>query len=188
MTLQMVILQQESKYFLYGIMFIFMIYVSLSVKQILCKRLGENRPDRLDLSFEQLRQYSDLEENGEKVLEIIGRLIYSPTYSLYRLDTFQRQYQLTMVRIQTEKIGEIRPSYSGLVPYKREVYYPPNTLPKDLIRLNSVTWVSGNVPSMTLSINGGQWLIVIGPIEYPHQKSIQKFERIITELNRGNGY
>lgn len=167
-------------------MTLYILFVVMFVYLIL--RFRENRPKKKDLSLEQLRHYSDLEENGEKVLEIIGGFLDAPTYSLYRWDKVLMQYQLISARIQTEQIGEIRPSYSGLVPYKREVYYPPNTLPMDTMQhhINTVSWVNGEVPSMNLSLSGGQWLIRIGPIKCPPQDIIRKFERIITELNRRN--
>lgn len=163
--------------------FIIIFLLCLLVVKICKKRLHENKLVRMDSILEHLRQCCISEENGANTLEIIGEIVKAPTYSLYSWDQIFNNYKLIAVRIQTEHIGEIRPSYSGLVPYKSGGYHPPHTLPFDPTWRSPVSWVNGDVPSMNLSFKGGQWLIRIGPIQCPHKSIVQKLERVIEVLN-----
>ncbi|WP_078409081.1 hypothetical protein [Priestia abyssalis] len=108
--------------------------------------------------------FHDLDHHVSRVLQMAEEAIYAPTYGLYRLDVRNGQYVLKSVRIQEDARLKVGPSYSGLVPYEKERYHPPLSLPCHEDLKKTAVIQQGEVTLLNMVINE-RTIIQIGPIK-----------------------
>jgi hypothetical protein len=148
------------------------------------KRLLEQKIS-IEHLFEEMR-YADESEILNRILELMGQIVDAQTYAFYRLDHIQKQYILKAVRIQRMQIGQVRPSYSGLVPYSTQGFHPPNRLTEEAAGSEEIEWVrvEGEVPLLTLALKNGRGLIRIGPMGNIPSNVYKKLESVLVKLNQ----
>ncbi|WP_336787917.1 HD-GYP domain-containing protein [Paenibacillus sp. MMO-177] len=102
-----------------------------------------------------------LENNLNLFLETIGQIVDADGYAFYIRDPRSSTFVLKAVRHRVAELGQVAPSYSGLAPYKKEVYL----LPMSIQAVAEVGIVhEGEVPLFNLPV-GDRGLVRIGPIE-----------------------
>lgn len=104
-----------------------------------------------------------LEKSLSDFLELIIPLVEAAGYYFYLLDSKSGSYVLKAVRY-ADTGGQIGPSYSGLVPYKKENYNPPLAVPAEQTPDGPGVIKDGLVPLLVLPVKGGLGLIRIGPV------------------------
>ncbi|KLU66433.1 cyclic di-GMP phosphodiesterase response regulator RpfG [Desulfosporosinus acididurans] len=126
---------------------------------------------------------SSIEKHLNEYLELLFPIIESRGYFFYLYDTKSENYLLRVSRQVDKSTGKIAPSYSGLIPYNREVYNPPLWLPRTNSAEGPLIIKDGGVPLLHLMIREGEGLIRIGPVRSAIGKTrLKKLEKIARVL------
>jgi HD-GYP domain-containing protein (c-di-GMP phosphodiesterase class II) len=158
--------------------FLLLIVLLFFYWQIQRLRLVRELGDRANLLLEHLNAAQGIEKNINYLLELVGTLIDAPVYAFYIFDKKNRQYFLKGVRHSQTDFGKVRPSYSGLVSYKKEAYMPPISLYDHTIPIKAELQNEGEVPLFIIPL-GGIGAIRIGPIA----KVSNKLKRVFDEFS-----
>lgn len=128
--------------------------------------------------LKEFRPYLGMEKNLNRFLEQVNHLIHAPVYSFYIYDEKNNNYVLKAVRHMTDDEAEIQPSYSGLLPYSKEQYKPPISLPEHKYQPNIMMDYDGEVPILTIPIDGSKGMIRIGPLKKLKKQTRDRLEAI----------
>jgi HD-GYP domain-containing protein (c-di-GMP phosphodiesterase class II) len=122
-----------------------------------------------------------LEENLDRILEMISYLIEVPTYTFYVLDRKGQSYLLKAVRYQSQDFGAVRPSYSGLVSFQQGSYMPPLSIPvsKRVYEVKKVE--EGDIPLFYVPV-GEKGLLIIGPLQEIKKENRMNLEVVGEQL------
>ena len=98
------------------------------------------------------------------------------------IDEKKDSYVLKSVRHKAVNEGQIAPSYSGLLPFKKELYLPPvsvkpSPVPKDVKLVKD-----GEVPLLIIPVKGGKGLVYIGPVSKIPRKAKPMLTAIAEKL------
>lgn len=118
-----------------------------------------------------------IEKNLDYILRKTQELVEAPNYSFYIYNPANKKFTLKVVRQLTLDV-QIAPSYSGLLPYEKEKYDPPLSLPMDRLTAAATVSKEGEVPILTIPVKGGQGIIQIGPVAKVPSKTMKAFEQI----------
>jgi HD-GYP domain-containing protein (c-di-GMP phosphodiesterase class II) len=105
-----------------------------------------------------------MEENLDRLLEIVSFIVEAPTYTFYVMDSKKRNYVLKAVRYLSKDFGNVQPSYSGLITFRAGSYTPPLSLPISRRVYEIKHMVEGEIPLFYVPV-GDKGLILIGPLE-----------------------
>lgn len=120
-----------------------------------------------------------VEKMAGAFIAIIRSLVEAGDYYFYILDQKSNQFMLKTARRAVGDEPNIRPDYSGLLPYKKEDYTPPLALPAEL-QPDTVSLVKdGEVPLLVLPVRGGQALLRIGPVKSIRDKTRSDLEYLL---------
>lgn len=114
-----------------------------------------------------------LEENLMNVLYAVSTIVTAPSYAFFVLDDKNNKYVLKAIRNVSEGSPQIAPSYSGLLPYKKETFLIPPNLPIDIKEDRTTLIKEGEVPLLVVPLQKSKSLILIGPIRKVDRKSIK---------------
>lgn len=117
-----------------------------------------------------------MEKNLDYILLKTQELHEAASYSFYIYNPVNQRFTLKAVR-QLTADANIAPSYSGLLPYEKEKFEPPLSLSMESVNVNTTVSKDGEVPLLTVPIQGGQGVIRIGPVSRVPGKTIKKFEQ-----------
>ncbi|MEN8904519.1 MAG: HD domain-containing phosphohydrolase [Clostridiales bacterium] len=140
------------------IILIFLFFKTKKLKNILLQK------SNLSELLHSINPKKTIDENFSNILKILSKILYSPTYSLYLFDEKKGMYILKSVSNSTDD-SSLQASYSGLLPYKKEIYIPPLSLSKDNFTDKTTLINDGAVPLISLSTPNGQFVLRIGPIK-----------------------
>ncbi len=129
------------------------------------RKIAEKHLSLVKDMLRNLNPDKGLEENVDRMLEIVANLVAAPTYTFYVLDKKGQSYVLKAVRYQSGDFGEVRPSYSGLASFKQGSYMPPLSIPivKRVYETKKV--LEGEIPLFYIPV-GEMGLMVVGPLEH----------------------
>ncbi|MDP4170773.1 MAG: hypothetical protein Q8906_09215, partial [Bacillota bacterium] len=99
--------------------------------------LYKNHAAKVESFVAELQPFHGLEKNLDKILKLVATEIPAPTIALYIWNEKNEQFVLKSVRVQSDHDAKIGPSYSGLVPYSKEMFHPPINLPFDASSLKT---------------------------------------------------
>jgi HD-GYP domain-containing protein (c-di-GMP phosphodiesterase class II) len=105
-----------------------------------------------------------LEKNLDLILLKTQELVEAENYSFYIFNSSNKHFTLKAVR-QLINNENIAPSYSRLLPYEKERFSPPLSLPLDSVPSKASVIQAGDVPLICIPTKGGKGLIRIGPIK-----------------------
>ena len=114
--------------------------------------------------LQSIKPDQSLEKNLVDLLGLIISLVEADGYYFYIFDSKSDEFILKVVRHNERGGADIAPSYSGLVPYGKEKYDPPLTIPASAAGSSSSIVNRGKVPMLVLPINK-IGLINIGPVQ-----------------------
>jgi len=129
-----------------------------------------------------LQPAKGLENNLLDFLRLIIPLIKTDGYYFYLLEQKSNNYLLKAVYHVEDGDGRIAPSYSGLVPYKKEKYSPPLGISADQ-RPEKISIIKdGEVPFLEIQVRGGSGLIRVGPVRHVLKKTIELLEYLSEKI------
>lgn len=142
-----------------------------------------------DMLLKNIYMTGGIERNLGELLELFYPLVYSKEFAFYLLDTRNAQYVLKAVKHVVAEDGFIGPSYSGLLPYKKEVFVPPISFPSKDISMDIAVIKEGSVPILNVPIKGGVGIVRIGPIPRISRKTkgilkllVEKMQPVLSVL------
>lgn len=123
-----------------------------------------------------------LEENLDRLLELVSFIVDAPTYTFYILDNKKQNYVLKAVRYLSKDYGNIRPSYSGLLEFQSDAYMHPLSLPvsKRVYEVKKI--VEGEIPLIFIPV-GDKGLILIGPRENINKKESSQLKVLSEQMS-----
>ncbi|UOF89040.1 HD domain-containing protein [Fodinisporobacter ferrooxydans] len=130
--------------------------------------------------LKQFQPAAGIENYLQTLLEESRKIIETPVSAFYMFDDKNDHFVLKAVRNQTSAQGQVGPSYSGLIPYAKEVYQPPLRLPKDALTKQLSFIKDGEVPLVSIPIKGGAGLVRLGPISKLSRSKRLKLEYLYT--------
>ncbi|MCR4440811.1 MAG: HD domain-containing phosphohydrolase [Peptococcaceae bacterium] len=135
--------------------------------------------DRIVASFKLSK---GVEENASELLEIFEPLVRAGGYYFYIRDPQKDSFVLKAVRHAEDGEGKAGPAYSGLLPYKKEEYLPPLSLPVNS-QPSTITQVKeGAIPLLVVPVQGGRALVRIGPVKGVARKNKEMLNYISRSL------
>lgn len=129
------------------------------------------------LSGINANQTIDVQMNS--FLDHIIDIVEAEGYYLYLFDSKTSSYLLKITR-EVKNPGDssknVGPSYSGLVPYHKEIYNPPLGMngPRKTDVLKRIK--DGEVPLLEMSLANGEGLVRIGPLKAVSKLALKKLE------------
>lgn len=121
--------------------------------------------ERIQALMAQVKMTGRLEENLNKMLFMLGKIIQAPYYAFYVWDVRSDKFILRSVSHPYDLFEGVGPAYSGLALPKREAYLPPRILEKPADPRVVFIQHDGDVPMFCLRIGDGRGVIRIGPVE-----------------------
>lgn len=155
--------------------------IVIHTKNITIKDLQDNHNTTINL-LRALEPTKPLENNLTDLLNVISSVVEAPSYGFYLLDDKTSSYILKAVRHMTNEGSEIGPAYSGLLPYKKETYFMPTTLPADIAGNKAEFKKEGEVPLIILTVKGKKGVILIGPLKKAPKSAIKLLSVITDEV------
>jgi HD-GYP domain-containing protein (c-di-GMP phosphodiesterase class II) len=125
-----------------------------------------------------LEPTKDLDSNFMNLLVVIASVIEAPSYALYLMDDKSGSYVLKSIRHMTREDAQIMPSYSGLLPYKKETFLMPSSLPARGITDSASLRKEGEVPLVFVPIRGKKAVILVGPASKVSKETLKKLDFI----------
>lgn len=108
---------------------------------------------------------SSLEKAGLAVFKLLSTLVIAEGYYLYIFDPKSKQYFLKASRHAAEAEGNIAPSYSGLLPYKKETYIPPLNIRGEEVPASVQISKAGQVRYLAVPVKGGKAVFHLAPVK-----------------------
>lgn len=161
----------------------------VSVVFLLLIMLTNRRLTTIDSHYRYVKEMTrmtnpekSLEENLDRLLEMVSQLFEASTYTFYILDKKRQNYILKAVRYRSDNFGEVRPSYSGLVSFQHGTYTPPLSIPvsKRVYEIKRKT--EGEIPLFFIPI-GEQGLIMAGPLEQINKNTIRTLDTLCNQMD-----
>ncbi|MGV3488010.1 MAG: HD-GYP domain-containing protein [Tuberibacillus sp.] len=156
-----------------AIITIFILYTKRS------NRIKEKN-ERFHRLLTELHPESGLENNMNKMLEMISGMVPAMTYSFYIFDKKNQRFVLRSVRAWTDADAKIAPSYSGLLPYQGEHYHPPINLEIAAAGDDTSIVHQGEINMINIAL-GELGVIRVGPVNKVKKK-------VLTELSDFSKY
>jgi len=127
----------------------------------------------VDKLLQSISSSKPLEANLSSLLNIFIGFISSDSYSFYIIDETTDEYVLKAIKHSDLNNVNISPSYSGLVKSNREVFFPPSSQSQDVVPKKISIVTIGDIPLLTIPINGNKGFIQIGPLKKISKKTLR---------------
>jgi HD-GYP domain-containing protein (c-di-GMP phosphodiesterase class II) len=112
----------------------------------------------------------------DKCLDIICPMLNAQSYGFYLIDRKNNKYILKSVRYTNDELNEVGPSYSGLVPFKKEQYIQPISLQNQDIPDMTQIITDGKVPILVIPLENKNAMIRIYPVRKISNNVRRKFD------------
>ena len=132
--------------------------------------------------IQMIHQSKTIENSLVDLLSIIGTIVQAPTYAIYLLDEKNNHYTLKSVRQMVQDQPNIEPSYSGLLPYKKEIFYMPGILPEDSMPKKTEVNKKGEVPLVLMPLKQNRAMIVMGPAKHIDKAALRKLDALSNSI------
>ncbi len=167
----------DQRYYIWGLLLAVMALLVLFVVQT--KRCGKLKGQAgfVDKVMTGLQPSEGLEKITLHLLDVVRSLVEAEGYYFYHLDEKKEQYLLMTVRHKDLDDGKIGPAYSGLMPYAKESYLPPLSLPRrpDSGKRTSIV-KDGEVPMLEIPVKGETMLFRVGPVKRVEKGVLRKLD------------
>jgi HD-GYP domain-containing protein (c-di-GMP phosphodiesterase class II) len=166
------------------VILICLIFILIYIKKSNMIRHLKERADVLDKLLNTLKIEEGLESSLNNILFIVNSIIQAPSFALFLMDNKSNSLILRAVRHAVNDNEQIGPAYSGLLPYKKETFLMPTSIPADIIADRTKIIKEGEVPLLLMPIKGEKAIILIGPIKYVPKTTI----KLLDDLSKRIGY
>lgn len=141
-----------------------LLFLLLLLWQSRARRRTAEQVEQATRLLRHVRPAAGVENNLNIILEIYSGILDADGYAFYLLDETQQKYLLKAVRhLHNDKGKKASPSYNRLAPDRKEIYQPPISLPVQTTGRTMDIVKEGDVPLLSIPIEGGKGLIRIGP-------------------------
>jgi HD-GYP domain-containing protein (c-di-GMP phosphodiesterase class II) len=113
-----------------------------------------------------------IEDNLMNILGVMSKIIEAQSYALYILDERSNNYILKAVRNTVYENGKVGPGYSGLLPYKKEGFILPPSLPTERVNDTAEIIMEGELKILLVPIKGKKGIVLIGPVKKVSEQNI----------------
>ncbi|MFT8889721.1 MAG: HD domain-containing phosphohydrolase [Ethanoligenens sp.] len=123
--------------------------------------------DREQMLFSLLRSFQPqdgFERNLLHVLDALQGWFAAPSYAAYRKDGRHGVFILKAVKEENIEVAQLNIGYSHLLPYQKETYFLPATLPSEIIPQTPQFLRVGNVPLYFIPVDEKHCLVA-GPLK-----------------------
>lgn len=132
-----------------------------------------NRREKAQKEFlESIIPSLGIEKNLAIILTEMQKFVEAPSFRFYIYEPSQDHYVLKSIR-QVINDSDIKPAYSGLLPYEKQDYRSPLVYSKESFPSNTLVVREGELSKIWMPINGGGGFIIMGPIK-KHSKKVIK--------------
>lgn len=101
----------------------------------------------------------------DQCLDIVCGSFEAQSYGFYLYDPKSEAFVLKGVRYSREDLNEVGPSYSGLVPYKKEQYIQPVSVPNEDLPDKTKIITDGKVPLLVIPFENKNAMVRIFPVK-----------------------
>ena len=122
------------------------------------------------------KESANCEKFINQCLDIICRMFEAQSYGFYVYDSKNDIYTLKSVRYSKSDLNEIGPSYSGLVPFEKEQYLQPISIPNQGISELTNIISQGKVSLLEIPFGSKNALIRIYPVKKILNKTRKKLD------------
>lgn len=164
---------------IYGSLVLSLIYMILKLQQK--NRELKSLKKRMSIKHKLLHSMKSAESLESILMELllsINSIISVASFAVYIYEDKEDRLELKALRQASEGEDKINPSYSGLLPYKKEVFFLPSHLSKDIIPKFSSIKTEGEIPLLFAPIDD-KALIVLGPIKTISIENLQSIDELI---------
>ncbi len=159
------LIQPPTSYIMVGVItaicILLCVVIGINIRNV--KKVKQEKKESDDL-FSAFKPEMRIEESLTNILGIVSRIIGAQSHAFYILDEKSGNFILRSVRNMVNENGKVGPAYSGLLPYKKEVFVLPPTLSADKVKDSSKIIKEGKVSLLVVPIKGGKALMLIGPV------------------------
>jgi HD-GYP domain-containing protein (c-di-GMP phosphodiesterase class II) len=145
-------------------------------------RIIKERSAAVDELLKNFRLSRGFENNLNGILGAVSAIFACPGYSLYIFDEKKNEYILKAVKHTDTEEGQVGPSYSGLLPFKKETYLPPLSVSPDPVPEKTTQVKAGTVPLLVVPVKKVKALIYIGPIRKVSPKTKGALDNVAEKL------
>jgi hypothetical protein len=125
-----------------------------------------------------MKSAESLENILMELLLSVNTIIDASSFAVYIYDEKEDRLELKALRQISNEEDKINPSYSGLLPYKKEVFFLPSHLSKEIIPKYSSIKTEGEIPLLFAPIDTIA-VIVLGPIKTIAIENMQIIDELI---------
>jgi HD-GYP domain-containing protein (c-di-GMP phosphodiesterase class II) len=158
------------------------LFFLLLLWQVQARKRQEKRLDVSTRLLQHIKPSAGLENNLNFILDMYSHLVDAYGYAFYVLDEAQQKFVLKAVRHRQDKKGQTADGSKGLAPSQKEVYQPPLSLPFAAGGREIELVKEGEVPLLTIPVQGGKSVIRIGPLATLPKKVREKLAYVTNLL------
>lgn len=175
-TLGIGLLNISSEVYFYMCLFGVSVLIILMIAYILKSRKLKASNDKYEIIETILNSINEevpLEENLSNILKIVSTIVSASSYAFFKLDEKNQKYVLRAIRNNSDENIEVGPSYSGLLPYKKEMFFVPKVLELEIMREKTTLIKEGEVPALIVPFKNSNSLILVGPVKKINRNSLE---------------
>ena len=163
----MEILNRFSMFSIYIIIFLLLIIFAMIVTHFVnINKMKELRKREIitDEILNSIKTSNNLDDSLMGLLSTLAPIVHAPSYAFYVREDKNGSYILKGARNMMEGDLSIKPSYSGLLPYKKEKFIMPAVIDDEKVPEKIDLFTQGEVPLIIIPLENKRGLILIGPI------------------------
>jgi HD-GYP domain-containing protein (c-di-GMP phosphodiesterase class II) len=158
------------------LLILFVLILAITVSHLLNKSRFEKEIRQISVDIINATKAStSIDKYIEQCLDILCPMLHAESYGFYLLDSKNDKYIIKSVRYAGNDLNEVGPSYSGLVPFKKEQYIQPISILNQDIPDSTTIITDGKVPILTLPLASKNALIRIYPVRKLSKTLKRKF-------------
>lgn len=182
MVMSIILNNSTYKYIFAGAFLVILILVVILIKQKNTKRSILERENLLEELIRKLDISDGLENSLLSILSLLEHYVSGRDYVFYIFERRNSNYVIKSIRSLEVSGGPIEPSYSGLLPYRKEKYIPPISLTAESFPEQTKIVNDGNVPVLAMPVKGGLGVIRISPVSRVPLKTLKMLDYLSSRL------
>lgn len=189
-TLGVALLNINSNIYFYICSFLSIVLLFFMIAYILKNRKLKVSNDKyriVETILKSINEEIPLEENLNNILKTVSTIVSASSYAFFILDEKNQKYVLKAIRNNSDESIVVGPSYSGLLPYKKEMFFVPSVLELEMMKDKTTLINEGEVPALIVPFKNSNSLILVGPVKKVDKKSIMLLdllnEKVSTLIN-----
>lgn len=176
-----------SDYSLYIIAALFCVILLITVIYLISNaryKASKKMDEIINKALQSVNIADSLDDSLMKILVAVISLVKAPCYAFYIYDDKDDIYILKDVTSSEDGNAVISPSYSGLLPYKKEKFDMLPTINSDKVPDEISLLKQGKVPIVFLPLINKKGLILIGPVSNLSIREKHSLQQFVIKVNK----